>query len=136
MEAKKADNMELYTGWFAVWFLLGCMEREFFRCGEEVTAEKLEQIRARAGEMIEHLENCKREGLLQLEDIDKGGGFSAILRGLAKIEESIPQDGGEVTEKDWLELEYIMIRIHIHAWAQRMRAYTRIKEAAQAEVIP
>ena len=135
MDAENGENMELYTGWLAVWVLLGCYEREFFKADEAITAEKLEALRERSAEMIAHMRKCKEAGLLRLEDIDKGGGYAAILRGLSVIEEQATRDAAAMTEKEWRELECIAIKIRIHAWAQRMRVHGRMLQARRAEVI-
>ena len=134
MDTENEKYIELYTGWLAMWVLLGCYQREFWK-DEEITAEKLEALRERSAEMIAHLKECKEAGFLRLEDIDKTGGYAAILRGLCAIEAKAQKGAAAMTEKEWLELEYIAIRIRIHAWAQRMRVHGRMLQARRAEVI-
>lgn len=136
MNTENGENMEIYTGWLAIWVLLGCYKREFFRVNEEITAEKIETLRERSAEMIAHIKKCKEAGFLRLEDIDKGGGYAAILRGLSAIEEQAEQAAAVMTAEKWRELEHIAIRIRIHAWSQRMRAYGRILQEKGAEVTP
>ena len=137
MPEKREDREELYTGWFGVWVLLCCMEREFF-CGydgEEIpTAEKLEQMRQRAEEMRELLIWCKEGGFLRLEDVDAGGSYKAIIRGLSAVAEQIGSGGGGTVE-EWREIESQIIRVKIHAWAQRARLLAWMLEAARADVV-
>jgi len=135
MDTENSENMELYTDWLGIEVLLDCMEREFFKENDAISAESVEQLRQRAAEMGTYIKHCKEAGLMRLEDIDKGGGYAAILRGLALIEKQAEKDGGGMAVKDWRELEYTSIKIKIHAWAQRMRARGRLLEEARRGVI-
>lgn len=133
MKRKKDDMEELYTSWLAVWVLLDCMQREFY-CEhvKQPTAEQVEQMGQRAQEMREHLEQCRSGGFLRLEDIDKGGGYAAIISGLSTIAERISSGGGN-TADEWWELEGQILRIKVHAWAQKERALDLMREAARAQ---
>ena len=128
LNADNDKNMEIYIGWFAMWVLFGCMSKEFFRTYEDITAEKVKRLHERTIELAEHIIYCKESGLLKIEDVDRGGGYEDIIRGLHTIESKTEQqDAEEITLKKWTELEGIFIQIKIHAWAQKIRASTMIK---------
>ena len=129
MEERETEAFRLYADWFAVWGLLGCMFREFFYgyCGGCPPENRVEQMRQRAEEMKKTLEDCQEKEWLQLKDVARGGGYADILRGLSTIAEQIENGGGR-TEKEWLEIESLVIQIKIHAWAQKMRALISVME--------
>lgn len=124
---RKTDSMEDYTGWFSVWVLLSCMEREF--SGAE-DAEKLEALRGRSEEMAAYINRCKAAGLLRLEDLAKSGGVPVILRGLSEIEQIAAKDGA--TAEGWRKIQFLIVKAKIEAWAQKMGAVVRMQEERQA----
>ena len=131
MEIRETKTLNLLADWLCVWGLLSCTEREFFYnysgCPKE---EDWEQLRQRVEEIRETLEECQETELLQLKDLSKGGGYADILRGLSSIAAQIGS-GEERTEKKWREIEMLIIKLKIHAWAQKMKAYICVRSDAK-----
>ena len=119
--------MKLYTDWSFARELLKSMEREFFNADAEATREKLEQIQNRAAETAARLRRYTDTGWVRLTDLEAGGGYSDILKGLSAVER-LTQEEGEAIEKTWGELHFLIIKLQVHAWAQQTKAYCRIKE--------
>lgn len=131
MENRETENLNLFTDWLGVWVLFGCLEKEFFyHCCGCPKEDDWEELRQRVEEIRETLEECQETELLQLKDLSKGGGYADILRGLSSIAAQIGS-GEERTEKKWREIEMLIIKLKIHAWAQKMNGYICVRSDAK-----
>ena len=121
---KAREELDIYTDWFAMWTLLKMYEREFFSDRDSATNEGLAEMRERLEEIRGLIEHSKTTGAWKLERAGekKPGGYGVIMKGLEEIKQNISQEAAGMSEKEWGETHYLLLKIIIEAWAQRMKA--------------